>query len=154
MKTITFAMIAITGLTLGAAAMEDDDLSDQLVSTDTARPTEEEDYQAVIQESDSDLAAFVHDYITRDSQLKGAFFIENPAKKQILRLKLVSLEKKTKDAPGGVKTLAALFTEASGKNYEVLFYLQSSSFGGTDIIKIDLTLKSAAGVAAKTAPAK
>ena len=154
MKKLALAMFVTAGLALNAAAIEDDDFNDQLISTDTAKPADEDDDQAVIQESDSDLAAFVHDYITKDSQLKGAFFIENPAKKQILRLKLVSLEKNTKDAPGNAKTLAALFADASGKNYAVLFYLQSSSFGGTEITKIELSPKPAAGDAAKAAQKK
>ncbi|MCX5786006.1 MAG: hypothetical protein NTX59_09985 [Elusimicrobia bacterium] len=153
MKKLALAMFVTAGLVLGAAAIEDDDFNDQLVSTDTAKQADEDDDQAVIQESDSDLAAFVHDYITKDSQLKGAFFIENPAKKQILRLKLVSLEKNTKDAPGNAKTLAALFADA-GKSYTVLFYLQSSSFGGTEITKIELSPKPAAVAAAGAPPKK
>ena len=149
MKRITFALIALAGLSLGAAAMEEDALGAQLVSSDTTRLADDEDDQAVIQESDSDRAAFVRDYIARDCQLKGAFFIESPAKKQILRLKLVSLEKKTKDVPGSAKTLAALFADASGKSYEVLFYLQSASFGGTEIIKIELLQQPAAKTESK-----
>lgn len=146
MKKSTFALIAIVGLSLGAAAIEDDDLNGQLVSTDTARQAEEEDdEQAVIQESDSDLAAFVHDYIAKDYQLRGAFFIESPDGKKILKLKLVSIAEKTKDAPGGAKTITALFTDAAGKRYEVLFYLQSSSFGGAEISKIELKQKPATG---------
>ena len=138
MKKLTFALIAIAGLSLGAAAIEDDDLNGQLVSTDTARLADEEDEQAVIQESDSDLVAFVRDYITKDCQLKGAFFIESHDGKKILKLKLVSVEEKTKAAPGGAKTITALFTGAAGNRYEALFYLQSSSFVGAKISKIEL----------------
>jgi len=141
MKKSTFALIAIVGLSLGAAAIEDDDLNGQMVSTDAARQADEEDVQAVIQESDSDLAAFVRDYIAKDCQLKGAFFIESPDGKKILRLKLVSIEEKTKTAPGGAKTITALFTGAAGKRYEALFYLQSASFGGAEISKIELKQK-------------
>ena len=154
MKKNILAILAITGLVLGAAAIEDDDLNGLLVSTDTVRQADEEEEQVVIQESDSDLAAFVQDYVAKDCQLKGTFFIESQAKKQILRLKLVSLEKKIKDAPGGAKMLMAHFVDASGRNYGVMFYLQSSSFGGTDITKIELNPKPAAGAAAKTAPKK
>jgi hypothetical protein len=150
MKRIIFSALAITGLALGAAAFEDDDLGEQPASTDTAKPAEEEDYQVVIQESDSDLAAFVRDYITKDSQLKGAFFIENRAKKQVLKLKLVSLGEKSKAAPDGSKTLTAHFEDSSGKSHEVLFSLQSSSFGGTEIVKIELKAgNSPAGAAPK-----
>ncbi|HAH32689.1 MAG TPA: hypothetical protein DCL44_10295 [Elusimicrobia bacterium] len=153
MKKLVIAMFMTAGFALGSAAMEDDDLSEQLLSTDTARPSDEEDFQAVIQEADSDMVSFVRDYITRDSQLKGAFFIENPVKKQILSLKLISLSSKTKDAPDSAKTLSALFSEASGKKHEVLFYLQSSSFGGAEIAKIELKLKPSVDAVTKP-PAK
>jgi len=165
MRKIILAALAATGLTLGWAAMEDDDMANQLISTDTARPAEEDDYQAVIQESDADLAAFVLDYITKDVQLKGDFFIENRSKKQALvrggaaagqclRLKLVSLEKKTKSAAGGTKMLSSRFMETSGAAYEVRFYLQSSSYGGPEIIRIEAESKPSAGAKTGSRPGK
>ena len=58
---------------------EEDGLTEAAVSTETAKNGDEEEEQPMIQENDADLADFVTDYIKKDVELKGAFFIEDKA---------------------------------------------------------------------------
>jgi len=146
MKTL-LAVLLFGGLLYpgaGLAAYEDEGLSEAAVSTDTAKNGEEEDGQALIQENDEDLAAFVTDYIRKDIQLKGAFFLEEKGSRKLLKLSLASVEQKAAGSENGVKLVAAVFKDAAGKKYTAVFHLQNGPWGGLDIFKIEL----------KTAPAK
>ena len=139
MRLLILALFALALALPAGAAYEDDGLSeDAPVSTDTVKNGDDEDSQAMIQENDEDLAAFVTDYIRKDIQLKGAFFIENKADKKILKLELVSVEGKASNGDTGAKKVAATFKDAANKKYSAFFYIQNGPWGGLDIFKIDL----------------
>jgi hypothetical protein len=121
-----------------AAAYEDEGLSEAAVSTETAKNSDEEEIQTEIQENDEDLAAFVMDYIRKDTQLKGAFFIEEKGTKKILKLFLSSVEPKPSSGEGGVKKVTVVFKDAAGKKHPALFHLQNGPWGGLDIFKLEL----------------
>lgn len=110
---------------------------------------EEEEIQAQLQDSDEDLAGFVEDYIKKDSILKGAFFIEDPVGKKILKLKLVSVTKKSAPGPDRSKTVEAVFVNAAGGRHYILFHLRNTGLGEIDIYGIELKRSSAAGAEAK-----
>lgn len=140
MKGITLALLA-AGLLWpapAAAAYEDEGLSEAAVSTETVKNSDEEEDQPVIQANDEDLTAFVMDYIRKDTQLKGAFFIEEKPTKKILKLSLVSVDPKPANGEGGARKVTAVFKDAAGKKYPALFYLQNGPWGGLDIFKIEL----------------
>ena len=123
-------------------AMQNGDLADAISSTDTIKgdeaPDEEEFPQAYIQESDEDLSGFVQDYVKKDVYLKGAFFLEDHASGKILKLSLAIAPKRSSNGPNNTKVLEAIFKDAAGKSYPVLFHIQSVGFGGIDIFRIDL----------------
>lgn len=151
MKNI-FSVLLLGALLCPAAARaayEDEGLSEAAVSTDTVKNGDEEEGQAVIQENDEDLAAFVTDYIRKDIQLKGAFFLEERTSRKLLKLTLASVEQKAGTAEGGVKLVTAVFKDAAGKKCTAVFHLQNGPWGGLDIFKIELK-----AAPAKTAPAK
>lgn len=119
------------------AAYDDEALSETVaVSTDTA----EEEAQPVVQESDEDLAAFVTDYIRKDIQLKGAFFIEDRASKRVLKLELASVEPKAAPGGNGARSVGAVFRDPAGKKFTVRFWVQDGPWGGIDIFRMDLLL--------------
>ncbi len=122
---------------------EEDGLTEAVVSTETAKNGDEEEEQPMIQENDADLADFVTDYIKKDIELKGAFFIEDRASKRIMKLELAGVEKKTSEAEGGAKKLAASLKDAAGKKYTVVFYMHNGPWGGLDIFKIELKAEKA-----------
>ena len=129
------------GLFLPAAARaeyDEEGLTEAAVSTDAAKSSDDEEEQPMIQENDEDLADFVTDYIRKDIQLKGAFFIEDKAAKRILKLELAGVSAKASDAEGGTKKLAATLKDAAGKKVTVVFYLHNGPWGGLDIFKIEL----------------
>ena len=145
MKHLALTLLA-AGLLLpapAAAAYEDEGFSEAAVSTETAKTSEEEEMQPLIQETDEDLAAFATDNIRKDTQLKGAFFLEDKVTRKILKLALVSVEPKASNGEGGVKKVNAVFKDAGGKKYAAVFHLQTGPWGGLDIFKIEL--KPAAG---------
>jgi hypothetical protein len=150
-----FLTLLAAGLLCPAAARayyEDDGFSETAVSTEAAHAADEdEDQQTVIQEADEDLAAFVTDYIRKDVQLKGSFFLEEKATKKLLKLALVSVSQKPENGEAGVKKVAAVFKDAAGKTYPAVFFLQNGPWGGLDIFKIEL--KSAAAPAKAEKPA-
>ena len=125
-----------------ARALQDDDLNDSLLSTDTARTdyATEDDEAALpyIQESDEDLSGFIQDYVKKDTALKGAFFMEDPETRKVLRLSLGTPPKKSSAGPDNTKVMEAVFKDPGGKKYSVLFHIQSAGFGGIDIFKIEL----------------
>ncbi len=123
------------------ADYEEDGLTEAAVSTDTLRGADEEEEQPLIQENDSDLAAFVTDYIKKDIQLKGAFFIEDKATKQLMKLDLAGVEKNTSTAENGAKKLSATLKDPAGKKFTIVFYLHNGPWGGLDIFKIELKTK-------------
>lgn len=141
----TLIMLALgAGLLAPAYAGRDydeDGLTEAAVSTDTARGADDEDEQPLIQENDADLADFVTDYIKKDIQLKGAFFIEDKATKRILKLDLAGVENKTTEAEGGARKLAATLKDAAGKKFTITFYLHNGPWGGLDIFKVELKTK-------------
>ena len=147
MKTVFYALLAACLACPAAAAFEEEGLPETLVSTDTARNGEEEEEQPLVQESDEDLAAFVTDYIRKDVQLKGAFLIEDKASGKILRLELVSVDRKAA-GENGSRAVRAGFKDAAGKKYSALFWVQLGPWGGLDIHKIEL------GTGAKPAKGK
>jgi len=147
MKTVFYALLAACLACPAAAAFEEEGLPETLVSTDTARAGEEEEEQPLVQESDEDLAAFVTDYIRKDVQLKGAFLIEDKASGKILRLELVSVDRKAA-GENGSRAVRAGFKDAAGKKYSALFWVQLGPWGGLDIHKIEL------GTGAKPAKGK
>lgn len=124
-----------------AAALADDDLVGEMVSTDTVSGEEsaaDDEAQASIQESDEDLAGFVQDYVGKDIQLKGAFFVEDKATGSVLKLRLESVPKKSVPGPENSRIVEAAFRNAAGRKYSVLFYIQNAGFGGIDIFRIEL----------------
>jgi hypothetical protein len=121
-----------------AAAYEDEGFSEAAVSTDAVKASDEDDDQTVIQAADDDLAAFVTDYIRKDTQLKGAFFLEEKTTRKLLKLSLVSVEPKAANEEGGAKKITAVFKDAAGKKYTAAFYLQNGPWGGLDIFKLEL----------------
>jgi len=138
-----FIILALAALACPQArALQDDDLSDSLLSTDTAKtdyaPEEDEAAQPYIQESDEDLAAFIQDYVKKDTTLKGAFFMEDPATHKVLKLSLETALKKSVAGPDNTKVMEAVFKDPGGKKHSVLFHIQSAGFGGIDIFKIEL----------------
>jgi hypothetical protein len=147
MKIAIYALLAACLACPAAAAFEEEGLPETLVSTDTARNGEEEEEQPLVQESDEDLAAFVTDYIRKDVQLKGAFLIEDKATGKILRLELVSVDRKAA-GDNGSRAVRAGFKDAGGKKYSALFWVQLGPWGGLDIYKIEL------GAGAKPAKGK
>jgi len=74
MKLAILAALSLCLSGQAAAAYEDEGLPEAIVSTETVKNGEEDEAQPLIQENDEDLAAFVTDYIRKDTQLKGAFF--------------------------------------------------------------------------------
>jgi hypothetical protein len=140
MKTLILLALG-AGLLCAApvrAEYEEDGLTEAAVSTDTSKNGDEEEMQPLIQENDADLADFVTDYIKKDIQLKGAFFIEDKATRKILKLDISSVEKRSADSEGGAKKLAATLKDAAGKKFTVVFYLHNGPWGGLDIFKVEL----------------
>jgi len=137
--TIIFALIALA--CPRAWALVDDDLGAAALSTDTVKADEGadmDDGQVYIQESDEDLAGFVQDYVKKDTILKGAFFLEEAVSGKVLKLNLETVLNKSSDGPNNSKIVEAVFKDAAGKQYSVLFSIQSAGFGGIDIFKIEL----------------
>jgi len=145
MKYLLISLALALVLALAAAprvrAMQDDDLLDPALSTDTVKAedaADEDDAQAEIQESDEDLAGFIQDYVRKDVALKGSFFLEDPASGRVLKLALASAPKRSSDGPDNSKVLEAVFNAAGGKKYTVLFHLRNAGFGGIDVFRIAL----------------
>ncbi|MCM2266663.1 MAG: hypothetical protein NDI60_02690 [Elusimicrobiales bacterium] len=138
MKRVLFALLAAGLACPAAAAYEDEGLSEAVISTEAAKAGDEDEDQTVIQENDEDLAAFVVDYVRKDIQLKGAFFLEEPGSKKLLKLSLDSVGQKPENGEGGVKKVAAVFRDAAGKKRTAVFHLQNGPWGGLDIFRIEL----------------
>ncbi|MEI7527482.1 MAG: hypothetical protein WCK76_00950 [Elusimicrobiota bacterium] len=144
MKYFIMAALALGLAAPAAAAYEEEGLSEAMISTDTAKNGDEDETQPFVQESDEDLAEFVTDYIRRDTALKGAFLLEDPDGKKFLKLQLVSVEQKAQTTSESAKTVSALFRDAGGKKFTVVFYLQPGPWGGLDIFKLELKKPAAA----------
>jgi hypothetical protein len=138
MKLTLLAALTLCLAGSAAAAYEDVGLSEVVATTDTVRNGEEEEEQPLIQEKDEDLAAFVTDYVRKDIQLKGAFFLEDKVSKKILKLELAAVEPKAAGGENSAKTVTAHFKDAAAKKVTVLFHLQNGAWGGLDIFKIEL----------------
>ena len=137
MKLLILALFSLA-MAAPARAYEDDGLTEAAVSTETAKTGEEEEAQPVIQENDEDLAAFVTDYVRKDIQLKGSFFLEGKHDRKLLKLDLVSVESKAAPGENGAKKVAAVFKDAAGKKYTAFFHLQAGPWGGLDIFRLEL----------------
>jgi hypothetical protein len=135
MKFIILTLLTVC-LAAGAAAYDEEGLPEIITSTDTAKNSEEEG-APIIQESDEDLAAFVTDYIRRDIQLKGAFFLEDGATRKVHRLQLDSVKKSTLPGANGERGVTAVFNDEAGKKFTALFWVQAGPWGGLDIFRID-----------------
>ncbi|HNW45123.1 MAG TPA: hypothetical protein PKI19_11505 [Elusimicrobiales bacterium] len=152
MKYLMAAALALAcGGAPALAAYDEEGLSEAVISTEAARNGDEEDDAPFVQESDEDLADFVQDYIRRDTALKGAFLIEDAADRKILKLHLVSLDRKAQPAAETAKTVTAVMRDAAGKTFSVVFYVQVGPWDGLDIFKLELKRT---GAAKKQAPEK
>lgn len=149
MKFVTLAALALCLAGPAAAAFEDEGLPETEVSSENARNGDEDEDQALIQQSDEDLADFVMDYIRKDTQLKGGFLIEEKASKKIFRLELSSIEPKARAGENGGRIVSAVFKDAGGKKYTVDFHLQNGPWGGLDIYKLELKAPAKAAPAGK-----
>lgn len=152
MKYLAITLMLLgAGAVTAAAAYDEEGLSEAIISSDTAKAEagDEEDEQTLIQENDEDLSAFVLDYIGRDIQLKGSFLFDDIKAGKVLKLSLVSVGKKAREAAGGAKTITAVFQEKPGKKYTLVFHLHSGSWGGLDIFKIEMLNAAGAGEKAK-----
>ena len=138
MRFMILAALALCLSGQAAAAYEDEGLPEIPTSTETVRGGEDEEEQPLIQETDEDLTAFVTDYIRKDIQLKGAFFIEEKSSKKIFKLELAAVEAKAAGGENGAKAVTAHFKDAAGKKLTVIFHLQNGPWGGLDIFKIEL----------------
>lgn len=138
MKLLILALLSAC-LTAGAAAYDEEGLPETMISTDTARTVEEEE-APIIQESDEDLAAFVTDYVRRDIQLKGAFFMEDKASKKVHRLQLDSVKKSTLPGGNGERGVTVVFNDEAGKKFTAVFWVQAGPWGGLDIFRIDFNV--------------
>jgi len=138
MKLAILAALSLCLSGRAAAAYEDEGLPEAIVSTETIKNADEDEDQPLIQENDEDLAAFVTDYIRKDTQLKGAFFLEDKVSKKIFKLELAAVEPKAAGGETAGKTVTAHFKDAARKKFVVLFHLQNGPWGGLDIFKIEL----------------
>ena len=124
-----------------AEAMNDDDMIEAEISTDATKTeyaAEDDETIADIQQSDEDLAGFVHDYVRKDSALKGSFLIEDSSGGKILKLNLDTVAKRSSPGPDNSKTIEAVFKNSAGQKHTVLFHIRAAGFGGIDISKIEL----------------
>lgn len=137
MRPLLFAALGLCLAAPAAAAYEDEGPPEETaVSTEAARPDDDEG--ALVQESDEDLAAFVTDYVRKDIQLKGAFFLEDKYAGKVLKLELASVEPKAAAGENGARSVTVVFREPAGKKLTALFWLQGGPWGGLDIFKIEL----------------
>ena len=139
MKPLFSTVLALCLAAPAAAAFEDEGLPEALVSTDTLKNVEEEE-EPQVQERDEDLAAFVTDYIRKDTQLKGAFLVEDRASKKIYKLELVTVEPKAPAGESGARTVTGHFKDQAKKKFTALFRVQTGPWGGLDIFRIDLQI--------------
>lgn len=138
MKLIFLTALALCLAAPARAAFEEEGLPETVTSTETVKNGEEEEEQPLVQENDEDLAAFVTDYIRKDIQLKGAFFIEEKASKKVHKLELASVEAEAPADGDGTRTVTAHFKDAGGKKLTAFFRVQAGPWGGLDIFRIDL----------------
>jgi hypothetical protein len=110
MKAAAYALLIACLACSAAAAFEEEGLSETLVS----------------------------DYIRKDVRLKGAFLIENKATGKVLRLELLSVDRKAAGGDNGSRAVRATFKDAAGNKYSALFWVQLGPWGGLDIHRIEL----------------
>ncbi len=149
MKLILLTALALCLAAPAGAAFEEEGLPETVSSTDTARGSDEEEEQPLVQESDEDLAAFVTDYIRRDIQLKGSFFLEDKTSKKVYRLQLASVDRKTAPAGSGERGVSVVLKDEAGKKFPAVFWVQAGPWGGLDIFRIDFKVSPARGKAGK-----
>ena len=102
MKKILLAVIMLLPLNMFS---QDDDMIDQAVSEEI----QEEGTGIILQDSEEDIKNIVEDYIRKDVNLKGAFFIEEKASWKVLRLKYIVITK-ANIKEGADKTVVANFS--------------------------------------------
>ncbi len=137
MRLLFLTALALCLAAPARAAFEDEGLPEAVASTETVKTGEEEE-GPLVQENDEDLAAFVTDYIRKDIQLKGAFFIEDKAAKKIHKLELASVEPKAPADGDGARTVTVHFKDPAGRKFTALFRVQTGPWGGLDIFRIDV----------------
>jgi len=112
---------------------QDQDSTEENVST---QESIEENNGAMIQNSEEDLRGIVEDYIKKDIELKGGFFIEEKSSGKILRLKYIGITK-TNFSEDEDKTVTAQFA-SDGKIYSLIFSLSGTNWGSMEIVKINI----------------
>ncbi|MDA8131942.1 MAG: hypothetical protein M0011_10615 [Elusimicrobia bacterium] len=148
MKLLCGAALALA-LAGPAAASFDEWEPEASQQADEAQAGEEDGAQPLLQESGEDLADFVTDYIRKDIQLKGAFFIEDKAAKKVLKLSLLAVGTETSDGENGSRAVTARFKDAGGAEFSVLFWLRDAPWGGLDIFRLELKASKPAPAAGK-----
>lgn len=149
MKLILSMALALCLAAPADADYDDEGLPETITSTETARSSDDEEDQPVVQESDEDLAAFVTDYIGRDIQLKGAFFLEDRTSRKVHRLQLASVGKKTAPGANGERGVSVVLKDEAGKRFTAVFWVQAGPWGGLDIFRIDFKVPPAGGKRSK-----
>ena len=138
MKYLLIAALASACAGRAAAAYDEEGLSEAAISTDAVKNGDEDEAQPFVQENDEDLAAFVTDYIRRDTSLKGAFLLEDAASGKILKLHLVSVDRKAQTGSLAERTVTVVMGDAAGKKFTIVFHLQIGPWGGLDIFRLEI----------------
>lgn len=115
--------------------------SHETQAKDSDEPAAAEYPPVVMQETEDDIRAIVEDYIRRDIQLKGAFFLEDPRSGRVLKLNFDRVE--TKGGSEKNRTVRTAFKDVAGAVYDVDFQLEGAQWGGLDVMRI--VLKKAGG---------
>ncbi|MFH1620071.1 MAG: hypothetical protein ABIG11_09255 [bacterium] len=145
MKNKIILPAVLTGLICAVfvQAKPDSGAAQVSASSDTGRASVSSDSEdgndypdVMLQESDEDLLALAEDYIRKDIQLKGAFFLENPQDGKILRLGFEGIDKKS--VLKNSRRIRAFFKSDAGKRCEVEFVLEGAQWGSLDIYRIEL----------------
>jgi len=75
---------------------------------------------------DAQVKQAIEDYIARDTQLRGAFFLRDPRDGAILRLSFDHVHERVSPAEGGTHYACADFKDDTGNVYDVDVYMQRS----------------------------
>ena len=145
MKPLLGAALALALAGPAAASFDEWEPASSQQPAGEAQAGEEDGAQPQLQESGEDLADFVTDYIRKDIELKGAFFMEDKAARKILRLSLLAVGTETSDGGDGARIVTARFRDPGGREVSVLFWLRDAPWGDLDIFRLELK-------AAKPAP--
>jgi len=129
-----YILIFILVPSISYSAQEDITDDELYISTQTTNEeNNDESGEIISQESKEDIINFVEDYIKKDINLKGAFFIEDKISKKILKLNFVKIKEVIMDE----KKVITQFKDSNSKLYEINFFV-SGLWGNLDIIKINI----------------